>query len=243
MGFTGTLFSLLTFGIEMMIGKVKADQLLEYEYFMTTPQFKEIKDIAHTCAWMVKRGNPGAAFLTTLLQSPHPHLYLLEVAKEMKADDIPFLESYEKTIPELLHLGDNNIFPTLPLRWAMIYSGNKANTLSVEKQRVLLKSQNKNYSEWFLQQDFGKVHSHLHELFANQDYYNVMENGMEEMSIKLVYMFTEIYKQGPRKEHIQLLIHTLNTLHHLYNTVEEDSDFYDEFLEICTQQGIPPTKF
>ena len=178
-----------------MTGKYKQESLADYKTFEKNSQYKELKDIAHTCVRMTKKGNPGGAFYTCIIESPHPHIYLLEASTETKADDVPFLEVYDKTIPELLEIQEKTPFSTLPLRRAMIYSGNKANTLAVEKQRTLLKSQNKNYSEWFLQQEFGKLSSHLSELFQQQDYYTVMENSLEAMSIKLLHLFTEIYKQ------------------------------------------------
>jgi hypothetical protein len=42
---------------------------------------------------------------------------------------------------------------------------------------------------------------------------------------------------------ITALIHTLNTINHLYNNIEEDADFYEEFLEACIKEQVSPTRF
>ncbi|MDR0860119.1 MAG: hypothetical protein LBO09_03940 [Candidatus Peribacteria bacterium] len=226
----------------MISGKYKEELLSDYANFEKSSSFREIKEISHVCTWKVKKGNTGSAFYTTMLESPHPHVYLTDTKQETE-EDIKFVEEYYQTIPHLLHLEEDATFATLPVRWALVYSGTKANTLSVEKQKKLTTSQNTNYSEWFLVQDFEKIHSHLHELFTHKNYYEILEDGLDEMSAKLLYLFAHIYKQGPRKEHITALIHTLNTLNYLYNNVEEDADFYDEFLEACVATQTSPTKF
>ncbi len=240
--FTGTVFSLIVTGIGILNGKYKPNILDDYESFESSTQFHEIKTLAHKCSWKIKHGNSGPSYYTTLLQTAHPHVYLSDSHDIQKLDDIQFIKEYYQTIPKMLNLKDISS-TTLPIRWAMIYTWQRANTNMVENQRKFTRMKNKNYSERFSKQNWDDVYSNLHKIFSTNWYYEIITNAISAMSIKTLYLFSHIYQYWPRREYIFELINHFNTIHSLYNDIEEDSDIVDDFFSACAQKNISPDMF
>lgn len=240
--FSWTIFSLMTTGVGILVGKYKSTLLDDYEKFEKSTDFHEIKTIAHKCVWETKHGNSGPSYYTTLLQTSHPHLYLSDSHNIDKIDDIKFIKEYYRDIPEMLHI-EQPVFSTLPIRWVMIYTWQRANTNMVEKQKQFTRIKNKNYSERFSSQDWEGIHTNLHKIFSQYNYYETIMNAINAMSTKTLYIFSHIYQHGPRVEYIHELINHLNTIHSLYNDVEEDSDIVDDFFTGCMEVNISPDMF
>ncbi len=242
LGFTGTIFSLIVTGIGILTGKYKQNILDDYESFENSIHFHEIKTLAHKCTREIKHGNSGPSYYTTLLQTAHPHVYLSDSHNIQKLDDIQFIKEYYQTIPKMLNLKDISS-TTLPIRWAMIYTWQRANTNMVESQKKFTRMKNKNYSERFNNQNRDSIHSHLHKIFSTNGYYEIITNAISAMSIKTLYLFSHIYQYWPRREYIYELINHFNTIHSLYNDIEEDSDIVDDFFSACAQKNVSPDMF
>lgn len=242
LGFSGTMFSLMTTGIGMLVGKYKSDMLDDYETFEKSAHFHQIKTIAHECVWDTKHGNTGPSFYITMTQTSHPQVYLSEEHDIKKPEDIEFIKEYCHDIPEMLHI-TQPAFSTLPIRWVMIYTWQRANTGMVEKQKQFTKMKNKNYSEWFNQQNWNKIHSHLHEEFWTHGYHEIITNAINAMSAKTLYIFSHIYQYGPRNEYIHELINHFNTINSMYNDIEDDSSIIDDFFEACASMQVSTNMF
>jgi len=177
-----------------------------------------------------------------MLETPHPHIYLSEDHKNIEQKDIPFMKEYYQDIPSMLHLTDVP-FTTLPVRRAVIYTGQKGNTLLVESQKKMVESQNEEYSDRFRSLDREKTKTSLHEIFSKHSYYEVMIDALDAMSAKTIYFFSQIYKQGPRKEYIHELIEHMNTIHSVYNDIEDDASFTNDFFDAAASIHAVPSKF
>lgn len=240
--FTWTIFSVLVAGMGIVSGKYKPSLLDDYEMFQKSTQFHEIKSIAHQCTREAKKNNIWPSFYTTLLETSHTHVYLSETHTISKLDDINYLKEYVKDIPALIGIKETP-FTTLPVRRAMIYTWQRANTLMVESQKQFVCTQNADYSDRFHSQDREKIHTHLHDIFEDKSHYDVMIDALDAMSVKLLYIFSHIYKQGPRLEYIEELIHALNTINSMYNNVEWDFDVTADFIHSCVNVWVSPEAF
>jgi hypothetical protein len=70
-----------------------------------------------------------------------------------------------------------------------------------------------------------------------------MKENMSAMSAKTLYLFSHIYQFGPRKEYVSELISHLNTIHSLYNDLEEDSSLKDDFSAACSELRVSANVF
>ncbi len=240
--FTWTVFSLVVAGLGIMTGKYKASLFDDYATFERSTYFQDIKSIAHQCTRDIKRGNIGHSFYTTMLETAHPHIYLSEDYTIKKISDLAHIKEYYNDIPTMAKIQDSP-FRTLPIRWAMVYTWQRANPLFVEKNKPFTKNQNDDYSKRFQEQDWYNINTHIHDIFAHDSYHNVLSDGLSAMSVKTLYIFANIYKYGPRIEYIKDLIHHFNTMNSMYNDIEHDFDITSDFVKSCVNCWVSPQKF
>lgn len=240
--FTGTIFTLIVAALGIMTGKYKSTIFDNYETFKQSSSFKDIKTIAHQCTQKFKQWNIGSSFYTALLNTPHPHVYLSEECDLEKIDDLPHIKEYYSDLVTLAKV-KNTPFPTLPIRRAMIYTWQRANPLFVERNREFTKKQNDDYSVWFEGQNWDNTDTYIHKMFKKKPYHNTMLDTLNAMSVKTLYLLTNVYKHWPRADYVDELKYHFNTINSIYNDLEHDFDITSDFVKACVRAGISPQNF
>lgn len=242
LSFSWAMFALIVTAIGIMKWVYNHKILEDYKYFESSQQFTDIVALTNQCLWLCKVGNPWSWFYTTIIESAHPYVYLSEDMENVTLEDIPHVKKYCNDIPTILQQKEPS-FSTLPVRRALVYTGQKGNTVRIENQKKFIKDQNNIYGEAFLKHNRDHIKTHLHGVFSKHNYYDVLVDALDAMSAKTLYLFLQIYTQGPQNYYIKELMDHLNTINSLYSSVENDHDIFDDFAKSCTKNGIATTTF
>ena len=217
--------------------RISADLLKDYEKFQNSSVFREIKTLAHQCAWL--SNNPGTwpSFLTTLVEGSHPHVYLCDNKNEWHYSDLQYLDEYYKDLPEIFGVKSSKI-KTLPLRWALIYTWQKVDLWFVSWQREFVKYANLEYQKWYEQQEFGQIDNWLKSRFEKADYFELKVKNLNNMSINVLHAMGNIYKKWVQNVYVHELIRVMNFINELYNDIEQDFDITKDFENACIKNGV-----
>ena len=236
-GFSGVIMALLVSWLYYLDEKISIDLLKDYEKFQNSGVFKEIKLLAHQCAWLANNPGTWPSFLTTLVKWSHPHVYLCDDKNELHYSDLQYLDEYYKDLSELFGVTWTKI-KTLPLRWALIYTWQKADLWFVSGQREFVKYANLEYQKWYEQQEFGQIDNWLKSWFKKSDYFELKVKNLNNMSINVLHAMENIYKKWVQNVYVHELIRVMNLINGLYNDIEQDFDVTKDFENACIKNWV-----
>lgn len=240
--FTGTFYALLTTAILINTWELSEGIIRDYPSFEKSSICRKIKQYAHQATWITKHGNTWSAFLTTLIWSGHPHVYMTQSDTVWSVEDVSYIQEYTKTLPELFWVSPYPL-PSIPVRRALLFTGERSNTLFVQKQAAFSRKMNMEYQDRFLEQDFDGLQTKLHEDLLKTSYYDTKQQWLTNMSIKTLHIFSEIYVRWPQEWLMEELISHLNTINRMYNDIEQDYDVTKDFTRACIERKVDPNMF
>ena len=235
--FSGVVTALLVSWLYYLDWKISIDLLKDYEKFQNSSVFKEIKLLAHQCAWLANNPGTWPSFLTTLVNGSHPHVYLCDNKNELHYADLQYLDEYYKDLSELFGVKWTKI-KTLPLRWALIYTWQKADFWFISWQREFVKYANLEYQKWYEQQEFGQMDNWLKSWFEKFDYFELKVKNLNNMSINVLHAMENIYKKWVQNVYVHELIRVMNFINGLYNDIEQDFDVTKDFENACIKNWV-----
>lgn len=237
MWFSGVVMALLVSWLYYLDWRISIDLLKDYEKFQNSNVFREIKLLAHQCAWLANNPGTWPSFLTTLVKGSHPHLYLCDDKNELHYADLQYLDEYYKDLSEIFGVKWSKI-KTLPLRRALIYTWQKVDWGFVSWQREFVKYANQEYQKWYEQQEFGQIDNWLKTWFEKLDYFELKIKNLNNMSINIVHAMENIYKKWAQNVYVHELIRIMNLINGLYNDIEQDFDITKDFEMACIKNGV-----
>lgn len=240
--FTWTIITLLVAWIYCLLWKLSSDILNDYKTFEQSQIFKNIKNLSHQATWIVKKWDTGSAFVTTLLKTAHPHIYICEEIENMNYRDVAWIVEYYKTLPEAF-LEKCPVYDALPIRRALIYTGQKSNTLFVQWQRKFLENINLEYQSRIEQKEFWEINNSLKSDLNKINYFQAKIQNLNNMSINILYLLEKIYKRGVQNLYVHELIKNMNLINKLYNDIEQDFDITNDFEKACATEHVSPEIF
>jgi len=240
--FTWTIMSLLVSWIYCIIWKLSSDTLRDYKMFEQSQLFKNIKNLSHQATRIVKKWDTGSAFVTALLETTHPHIYICEEVKWMDYKDVVWIQDCYQTLPEVFWEKYPS-YDTLPIRRALVYTGQKSNTLFVQWQRKFLENINLEYQSWIEQKKFWEINNSLKSNLDKINYFQTKIQNLNDMSINILYLLEKIYKRGVQNLYIHELIKNMNLINKLYNDIEQDFDITNDFENACAMEHVSPENF
>lgn len=240
--FTGTIMSLLISWLYYEDGRLSNDDLKNYEKFQNSNLFREIANLAHKCTIIAKDWNIGSSFLMALSEGSHPYAYITDLKDECAYKQVDWSCEYSKQLTELFNV-DSFPMDTLPVCWAIIYTGQKSDSSFAVRQKRFLEYFNLKYQNWFEQCDISSVDSQLKLWLWKINYYETEIRNLSNMSIKILYIFEKIYKRWLQTADVHWLIDILNWISKTYNSMEQDFDITDDFNKSCIKNWVSLNTF
>ncbi|MBP8016938.1 hypothetical protein KAZ01_02925 [Candidatus Gracilibacteria bacterium] len=234
-GFSGTSSAIISTGIHLLLGKVDLE-LLNNNYFdfIKSPSFKEIESLAKKLDLITKYGNTtGHASMNTLFKTSSPTLlYSEEFSSTL---DFNKLDSIKSEFTPIVDKFKNSVITSdLPLDYCIIYSGIPTNTKQVESYKKADKNELNKYN-YFVEKDLlGKDNIngnfYLKNFIKEGSIYNILNNTVIFISIKVIYLFKELFEKGHNIDVINKFIENINNFRHISSMVEEQNNFADDFI-------------
>ncbi len=234
-GFSGTSSAIISTGIHLLLWKVDLE-LLNNNYFdfIKSPSFKEIESLAKKLDLITKYWNTTwHASMNTLFKTSSPTLlYSEEFSSTL---DFNKLDSIKSEFTPIVDKFKNSVITSdLPLDYCIIYSWIPTNTKQVESYKKADKNELNKYN-YFVEKDLLwkdniNWNFYLKNFIKEGSIYNILNNTVIFISIKVIYLFKELFEKGHNIDVINKFIENINNFRHISSMVEEQNNFADDFI-------------
>ena len=235
--FTGTIMSLLISWIYYEEWKLTHEDLRNYEKFQNSSLFREINNLAHQSTIIAKDWNIWSTFFMALAEWSHPYAYITDMKDELDYKKVDESFEYGKQLPQLFK-AENFPMETLPICWAIVYTGQKSDSSFAVRQKKLLEYFNLKYQNRFDQLEISSIDSQLKLWLEKSNYYETEIRNLSNMSVKILYIFEKIYKRWFQTADVHWLMDILNWISKTYNSMEQDFDITNDFQKACIENWV-----
>lgn len=239
-GFSWTMVALLALWLFLLAKKVTIQEVENYEKFLASDIYKEIHILARELDFIARYGNSlGTNSLSAFLPTPNPIVFFTEyVDSHGKIEEIENKKTFYKDLCEECKTEATPIESTLPMDYAMVFSGQESHTDTVEyyrnKDLVTTKTildgwKNMYYKKWW---DLPS-----NKVFSQDFIGDTYDNSLMIINFKLLDSFKHILNDSYHIQNVKTFAEVINDYRRHSAIIEKQSDFAEDFIYAYTTES------
>ncbi len=212
--------------IALLAGKIKSQDLEQYDRFQSTPLRQQLADTAWKLEQLNKNNNSlWLASRSALWAGSGPWIGI------STQSDTPWLTNpsqLSRHITTLQQSHPDDLLWNLQLDYCLIFSGLLNNTQQVER---LKKADHKHLEQIreYMKTHFGQISSPLIDQIQETPLYDTMISTYGVLSMKMLYLLSQLMEYGDYPEIMNKMITHANDMRHFIRMIER-SDGFAEYL-------------